>query len=103
MTRIIERLMPDTELNLQTLKHYVSQMERSDTEDQTGYQIPGSDVVLSNQSLPSPLEQTVAIGTTPNTCNETTSISKEIGSVHAQVGKLRVDSKGVERKSCRVY
>jgi hypothetical protein len=96
MTQIIERLMPETELNLETLKDYVHRMERSGLGD---HQTPGSDALVNvTDPLLSPGDETEVV--VPN--HEAAVISEEIGTVHSQVGRLRVDSKGVERKSCQI-
>lgn len=95
MTQIIEHLMPNTELNLQTLKAYVSELGNNATENPP---TPSTtDVVVSPScaipSPSSPVEEPSA--------NEGAIIAEEINGVYSDVGRLRVDSRGVQSKSYR--
>ncbi|KAH7002491.1 hypothetical protein EDB80DRAFT_580087 [Ilyonectria destructans] len=91
MTQIIEHLMPNTELNLQTLKAYVSDLGNHVTENPPTPST--SDVVVSPScaipSPSSPVEEPSA--------NEGAIIAEEINRVYSDVGRLRVDSRGVQR------
>ncbi|KAH7143451.1 hypothetical protein EDB81DRAFT_934664 [Dactylonectria macrodidyma] len=92
MTQIIEHFMPDTELNLQTLKSYVAGLDNNVVESPptpTASDVQAVSPVCQGATPEIPAEQPSA--------NDSAIIDEEISGVYSDVGRLRVDSRGVQR------
>ncbi|KAK7419278.1 hypothetical protein QQX98_003430 [Neonectria punicea] len=83
--------MPNTELNLETLKAYADGLGSSHAEN-LPTPTPGDAIISPGCSLPSPPPPEEAPATADNAV-----IAEEISEVYSDVGRLRVDSRGIKR------
>ncbi|KAK7432161.1 hypothetical protein QQZ08_001106 [Neonectria magnoliae] len=95
MTQIIEHFMPNTELNLETLKAYADGLGSNHAENLPA-PTPGDAIISPGCSLSSPPPPEEADATADNAV-----IAEEIGGVYSDVGRLRVDSRGIKIRSLK--
>ncbi|KAF4469117.1 aldehyde dehydrogenase [Fusarium albosuccineum] len=88
MTQILEHFLPNTELNLQTLKSYVDSIG-SNASDQA-FTPSGSEAISPSYALvsPPPIAEDAR--------EDDSVITDEISELHKEVGRLRVDSRGIQ-------
>ncbi|KAJ3539321.1 hypothetical protein NM208_g5544 [Fusarium decemcellulare] len=89
MTQILEHFLPNTELNLQTLKSYVDSIG-SNASDQA-LTPSGSEAISPSYALVSPPP------IVEDAREDDSVITDEISELHKEVGRLRVDSRGIQR------
>ncbi|KAI8667584.1 Zn(2)-C6 fungal-type domain-containing protein [Fusarium sp. Ph1] len=89
MTQILEHFLPNTELNLPNLKAFVQSLENSALDNPITPS--ASDGITPSYPIVSPQS------TAPESVNESSDITNEISELYQEVGRVRVDSKGVQR------
>jgi hypothetical protein len=88
MTQILEHFLPNTELNLPNLKAFVQSLENSALDNPITPS--ASDGITPSYPIVSPQS------TAPDSVNESSDITNEISELYQEVGRVRVDSKGVQ-------
>lgn len=90
MTQILEHFLPNTELNLPNLKAFVQSLEESALDDPITPSV--SDGITPRYPIVSPRSSAA------ETSNDSSDITNEISELYQEVGRVRVDSKGVQSK-----
>ncbi|KAM5353446.1 hypothetical protein ACJ41O_000096 [Fusarium nematophilum] len=89
MTQIIEHFLPNTELNLQSLKAFVDSLDSNSTENPLTPS--ASDAISPSYALISPHPAA------EEASGEGLLINDELSELYSEVGKIRFDSRGIQR------
>lgn len=90
MTQVLEHLLPDTDINLQTLRAYLQTLERDD--------VPNSVTPSASDGTFSSYALTGSHAASADQGHDDVSITDEMNELYSELGKMRLDPRGVPSK-----